>query len=241
MESTTVDTNATELATQAPTRRDRLMRLALAAIVALMIVAAAWFVGDRQGWTSIGSGGANAQLLPKVGEPAPELVTLHEDGTPMILSQLRGEPVWINFWGSWCPPCRTEMPDIQRAYDTLAPQGLNVLSISMREDPAKAIAYRDQVGATFPVYIDPSYLSSYIDPEKNPDLAAQMQKMHADWQVNNFPTHIFIDADGIVQRVVIAQMTYDEAVGYGQELLNLQGRLGEPMLAERTRFPAAIT
>lgn len=205
-----------------PSRGQRMARLALAAAVALAIIATAWFVGDRQGWSDIGSGGSNAQLLPKVGEMAPELVTLREDGTPMMLSQLRGEPVWINFWGSWCAPCRTEMPDIQRAYETLAPEGLNILSISMREDPSKAIAYRDQVGATFPVYIDPSYISSYIDAEKNPDLAAQMSKMHADWQVYNFPTHIFIDADGIVQRVVIAQMTYDEAVDYGQQVMGLE-------------------
>ena len=97
----------------------------------------------------------------------------------------------------------------------------------MREDPSKAIAYRDQVGATFPVYIDPSYLSSYIDPERNPDLAAQMSRMHADWQVNNFPTHIFIDANGVVQRVILSQMTYDEAVQYGEEVMNLQAKLEE--------------
>lgn len=219
----------------APSGTQRWMRLALAGAVALAIIALAWVVGDRQGWSTIGTGGSNAQLLPKVGEPAPELVTLREDGTPMILSQLRGQPVWINFWGSWCPPCRSEMPDIQQAYETLSPQGLNIISISMREDPAKAIAYRDQVGATFPVYIDPSYLSSYINADENPALAAQMAKMHADWQVNNFPTHIFIDADGIVRRVVISQMTYEEAVGYGQELMGLQGRIEEPPIADRTR------
>ena len=224
MEATTTDHTIRQPATPAPSRTQRWTRLALAAVVATTIVLTAWFVGDRQGWSDIGSGGANAQLLPKVGEQAPELVTLREDGTPMILSQLRGEPVWINFWGSWCPPCRSEMPEIQQAYETLAPEGLNIISISMREDPAKAIAYRDQVGATFPVYIDPSYLSSYIDPERNPDIAAQMSKMHADWQVNNFPTHIFIDADGIVQRVVLSQMTYEEAVDYGEGIMNLEAR-----------------
>jgi thiol-disulfide isomerase/thioredoxin len=209
-------------ATAEPTGRQRLARLALAAAVALAIVATAWFVGDRQGWTEIGSGGTNAQLLPKVGEVAPELVTLREDGTPMILSQLRGQPVWINFWGSWCAPCRTEMPEIQQAYETLAPEGLTVLSISMREEPAKAIAYRDQVGATFPVYIDPSYVSSFIDADANPELARQMEQMHADWQVYNFPTHVFIDADGVVQRIWIAQMTYDEAVEFGHQVMGLE-------------------
>jgi thiol-disulfide isomerase/thioredoxin len=224
MDATTTEPTAQQPATPAPSRAQRWTRLALAAVVATTIILTAWVVGDRQGWSDIGSGGSNAQLLPKVGEQAPELVTLREDGTPMILSQFRGEPVWINFWGSWCPPCRSEMPEIQQAYETLAPQGLNIISISMREDPSKAIAYRDQVGATFPVYIDPSYLSSYIDPERDPELAAQMSQMHADWQVNNFPTHVFIDENGIVQRVILSQMTYEEAVEYGEAVMNLEGR-----------------
>jgi cytochrome c biogenesis protein CcmG/thiol:disulfide interchange protein DsbE len=205
-----------------PTRAQRITRLIVAIAVALAIVLTAWFVGDRQGWSEIGTGGTNAQLLPKVGEQAPELVTLREDGTPMILSQLRGEPVWINFWGSWCAPCRTEMPEIQHAYETLAPEGLNILSISMREEPAKAISYRNQVGATFPVYIDPGYVSSFIDAEAEPELAQQMEQMHAEWQVYNFPTHIFIDADGVVQRIWIAQMTYDEALDFGREVMGLE-------------------
>jgi cytochrome c biogenesis protein CcmG, thiol:disulfide interchange protein DsbE len=204
-----------------PTRAQRIGRIVIAAVVALGIILTAWFVGEQQGWSDIGTGGSNAQLLPKVGEPAPELVTLREDGTPMVLSQLRGEPVWINFWGSWCAPCRAEMPDIQRAYETLSPQGLNILSISMQEDPAKSIAYRDQVGATFPVYIDPAYLNSFIDADANPALAEQMAQMHSDWQVFNFPTHVFIDKDGIVQAVILAQMTYDEAVEYGQLVINM--------------------
>jgi cytochrome c biogenesis protein CcmG, thiol:disulfide interchange protein DsbE len=217
-ESTPVDTSRPSTAPEL-TRSQRLTRIVIAAAVALAIIGTAWFVGERQGWSQIGTGGSNAQLLPKVGEPAPELVTLREDGTPMILSQLRGEPVWINFWGSWCPPCRAEMPDIQHAYETLAPQGLNILSISMQEEPAKAISYRDQVGATFPVYIDPAYVSSFVDAEANPELAAQMAKMHSDWQVYNFPTHIFIDENGIVQAVILSQMTYEEAVEYGEMVL----------------------
>jgi thiol-disulfide isomerase/thioredoxin len=221
MDSTTSADSPTRPGLSEPTRAQRIGRIAIAATVALTIVLTAWFVGERQGWSDIGTGGSNAQLLPKVGEPAPELVTLREDGTPMILSQLRGEPVWINFWGSWCAPCRAEMPDIQRAYETLAPKGLNVLSISMQEDPEKAIAYRNQVGATFPVYIDPAYLNSFIDAEANPALAEQMAKMHSDWQVFNFPTHIFIDADGTVQAVILAQMTHDEAVEYGEMVINM--------------------
>lgn len=128
-----------------------MLRLALVATIAVALIGAAWLVGERQGFGSIGQGGVHARVLPKVGEPVPELFTLYADGQPMLLSALKGHPVWINFWGSWCPPCRSEIPELQAAYETLAPQGVVMLGISMREDPADAIAYADRVGATFPV------------------------------------------------------------------------------------------
>jgi cytochrome c biogenesis protein CcmG, thiol:disulfide interchange protein DsbE len=197
----------------------RWTHIALALAIALSIIGAAWFVGDRQGWATIGGGGVNATLLPRVGEPAPELFTLHVDGSPVLLSQLRGQPVWINFWGSWCPPCRTEMPDIDRAYETLAPQGLTVLSVAMQEAPEDAVRYATSVGARMPIYVDPSRVAAMIDPEQQPELAAMMASMTKDWQIANFPTHVFIDADGIVRAVVLSQMTYEEALCYGEMVL----------------------
>ena len=195
-------------------------RIGLSFAILVSIVGAAWFVGERQGWTQIGGGGLNATLLPRVGEPAPELFTLRADGTPVLLSQLRGKPVWLNFWGSWCPPCRTEMPEIERAYQTLAPQGLEMLAVAMQEPISEATRYADSVGATIPIYADPRQVASIIDPEEQPELAAQLALMTQDWQIANFPTHVFIDADGIVRAIVLAQMSYEEAVGYGEMVLN---------------------
>jgi cytochrome oxidase Cu insertion factor (SCO1/SenC/PrrC family) len=95
--------------------------------VAAVIVAAALVIGGRSGWDSIGSGGINQRLLPKVGEVAPDFETEDLFGNPVRLSQFRGQPVWLMFWGSWCPPCRAEFPDIQAAYAQLEPKGLRML------------------------------------------------------------------------------------------------------------------
>jgi thiol-disulfide isomerase/thioredoxin len=173
----------------------RLLRVSLVAIVAFGIIGIAWFVGERQGWDTIGSGGVNAQILPKVGEPAPELFTLYADGRPMLLSALKGQPVWINFWGSWCPPCRSEMPELQAAYETLAPQGVVMLAISMREDPADAVAYADVSGATFPVLMDPNSVASSIDAAQYPQLAPLAESTRT-WQINNWPTLYRYDGGG---------------------------------------------
>lgn len=190
---------------------------ALAIIV--VIVGATWWLGERNGWADIGTGGNNARLLPKVGDEAPEFFTLRENGEPMELSQFRGQPVWLNFWGSWCAPCRAEMPEFISAYDTLTEEGVVVLAVSVGESPEQAIRYRNLVGGNFPVYIDPTFISLFIDAEAHPERAAQYESMRNDWQILNFPTHVFIDADGIVQQIVLAQMTEDEMLASARALL----------------------
>lgn len=199
--------------------------LALAIIVAL--VGTTWWMGERFGWASIGTGGQNEQLLPKIGEQAPEFFTLREDGQPMLLSQFRGQPVWLNFWGSWCAPCRAEMPEFISAYDSLTQQGIVILAVSTDEAPQQAIEYRDLVGGNFPVYIDPSFINAFIDAEAHPAEAERFAAMRSDWQIRNYPTHVFIDADGVVRQIVIAQMSEDEMIETSLGLLESRSLLPE--------------
>lgn len=210
---------------QQPGQRQRLINITLALAIIVALVGTTWWLGERNGWADIGTGGANSQLLPKVGEEAPEFFTLREDGQPMLLSQFRGQPVWMNFWGSWCYPCRAEMPEFKTAYDKLTAEGMVILPISLREAPEQAISYRDLVGGNFPVYIDPAYIEAFVDSEVNPDIAAQFAGMRSDWQIKNFPTHVFIDADGIVREIVLAQMTEDEMIEASHNVMGTQSLL----------------
>ncbi len=108
------------------------------------------------------------------------------------------------------------MPELQAAYDTLHPRGVIMLGISLREDPAVAVAYANRVGATFPILADPNYLFSLFPEDQYPEI----RKLIETYQVNNFPTHIFIDRDGIVRAVVLKPMDYMTAVTYGEMILN---------------------
>ena len=76
------------------------------------------------------------------------------EGKPWTLSALHGKVVLVNFWATWCPPCRKEMPDIEALYDQFKDRGLVVLAIS-QEDAAKVKPFIAQRGFTYPVLLDP--------------------------------------------------------------------------------------
>jgi peroxiredoxin len=193
----------------------RLQQAGVVGAVALIIILGAIWIARDQGAGQLGQGGVNSALLPSVGEPAPEFMTLYADGEIMRLSELEGQPVWLNFWGAWCAPCRAEMPELQEAWQILEPQGVKMIGVSLRENPLESVAYADLVGATFPIAADPNFLAAVADPDAFPDLFETAET----WEIRNFPTHVFIDADGIVQSVILSQMDTETAVAEGEALL----------------------
>ena len=182
------------------TRRNQVI---VGVVCLVVILVAAAFVGGNSGWDSIGQGGINRTLLPKVGDPAPDFTTEDVFGNPVSLSQFKGQPVWLMFWGSWCPPCRAEFPDLQAAYAKLEPKGLRMLGVSLRESPVDAAAYAGRNGATFLVLSDPD--------EKDTGAA---------YPILNFPTHIFIDKDGIVRAVILEDMDEEQAIAAASTILD---------------------
>jgi peroxiredoxin len=177
-------------------------RVALGLGLASAIVAGAWYVGGQSGFDQIGRGGANQDLLPKVGEQAPNFAAVSLTGQVVTLSEFHGRPVWLNFWGSWCPPCRAEMPDIQAAYEELAPKGLVLLAVSLGDAPEQAASFAAKNKVTFTVLLDP-----------NRTLTS------AAYPIYNFPTHIFIDGTGTVRKIVLSEMSTDQAIANAGTIL----------------------
>jgi len=135
-------------------------------------------------------GGTSSTTLvegSQVGDLAPDFQLQNLNGELVSLSELRGRPVMLNFWATWCPPCRAEMPYIQAIYEawTGKSPGVIVLGINMRESPSKVREFMQSNNLSFPVL---------LDIEKN---------ISTKYNVSAIPTTFFIDADGIIQAMKV--------------------------------------
>ena len=91
---------------------------------------------------------------PLVGSPAPEIVLKDLRGRDVKLSDLRGKVVLVNFWATWCKPCKEEMPAMQASYDKLRDKGFVVLAVNELEDTARVAEHIRTHGHTFEVVMD---------------------------------------------------------------------------------------
>ena len=101
-----------------------------------------------QGWAD-GSKGP-----PEVGAPLADFRLPDLQGRQVSLSEQRGKVVIVNFWATWCVPCRAEMPEIVRAYERYESSGLTVLAINLQEDPPEVESFVRQYATSFPVLLD---------------------------------------------------------------------------------------
>lgn len=127
---------------------------------------------------------------PQVGALAPDFELADVNTGKMVkLSALRGRPVWLNYFATWCPPCKAELPDIKRAYAQHKEEGLAIVGIDMREEPAlvKAFISANSYDWTFVVDSDGKVTNSYF--------------------VYGIPTHIFINKDGVIKAVSVGGLT----------------------------------
>ncbi|GGF25432.1 hypothetical protein GCM10010954_25420 [Halobacillus andaensis] len=125
------------------------------------------------------------------GQQAPEFTLETLDGEEAQLSDYRGQKVMVNFWATWCPPCRAEMPDMEKFHQN---EDVQVLAINLSETESsigEVEEFADEFDLSFPILKD----------EKS-EVAAQ-------YEVNPVPTSVFIDEDGKIQSVMMGAMNYD--------------------------------
>ena len=130
----------------------------------------------------------------KVGNLAPDFQLQDLDGETVSLSGLRGSPVMLNFWASWCGPCRAEMPYIQQIYDEWQDKGLVLLTINLRESASTARQFMQSNNLSFPVLLD-----------TNGNVAQK-------YNVSGIPATFFIDKDGIIQARKVGSLSSKQQI-----------------------------
>ena len=142
-------------------------------------------------WGRVPSGHETAALppAPAIGHPAPAFTLPMLTGEELALADLRGQPVVLNFWASWCGPCRAEMPELQRLHERLGEAGVAVLGVNQGERPETAAAFMQALALDFPVALD------------------QRTGVSQQYLVNSLPTTFFIDRNGVIRNTFIGPMT----------------------------------
>ena len=143
-----------------------------------------------------GTGAAPAAPAPVVGAPAPDFALKDLAGNTVKLSDFAGQPVLINFWATWCGPCRAEMPAIEDRYKTYANSGFVVLAVDV-DEPAEVVEpYVKELGLTFPILLD---------------TGASVTELY---RVLGFPTSFWINAEGVIVAQHTGPMFEDQLDNY---------------------------
>jgi thiol-disulfide isomerase/thioredoxin len=192
-------------------------------VVVAAIVGAIWYIESNGlpfvegGSSPTGRGDYGPVALPPERNPtdrdpspekeraAPDFLLETLDGGTLRLSDLQGKAVLVNFWATWCQPCRSELPHLVAAYNRYRQEGLEIVAVNLQEDEDTIAGFVEEFGMQFPVVID-----------RSGDVADK-------FRVIGIPTSFFIDRSGVVRTIYTGPFV-------GQQ--SRQG-IGESDLAQR--------
>lgn len=141
------------------------------------------------------------QIQPQPGDIAPDFSLETFDGQPLKLSDLRGRIVVINFWASWCAPCRTEAPELQAIWEDYGARGVVVIGVNWLDAERDARAFMDEFGMTYP---------------NAPDTGETVGRMY---RITGAPENFVIDQNGVVVQTIAGPTTYDSLTTMLDDLL----------------------
>jgi len=132
-----------------------------------------------------------APAVRVVGKPAPDFALQDTQGRTWRLSELRGKVVFVNFWATWCPPCRAEMPSMQALAHSLPPKDFQMLAILSNDRAEAALRLATSVGFTAPILLDPENIASRA------------------YGLTGVPESYIVDRNGILREAIIGGWDWD--------------------------------
>lgn len=158
-------------------------------LVLLALVGAVWIWANRLPADEAAAGSAGGlPPAPAIGHPAPDFTLTGVTGEPVTLAALRGQPVVLNFWATWCPPCRAELPELQAASERLQGQ-VAIVGVNQAEDAERVRTFVMDLGLTFTMPLD------------------ERGQVSRAYNVRSLPTTFFIDRTGVIRRIQSGALT----------------------------------
>lgn len=175
------DPNA-ESTTDAPARNDSNLAAIAILVLAGAIALFAW------AWTNT-QGDATSGANVRVGREAPDFELPDLDGSRVALSDFRGDVVLINFWATWCPPCRVEMPEMEAVYRAHGDEGFEILGVDQREPRDLVAGFVNERGFSWTFLLDEDF------------------DVSREYGATSIPRSILVDRDGTVVHVWSGTLT----------------------------------
>ncbi len=141
----------------------------------------------------VGKNPTDKSPVAEVGRAGPDFLLETPQGGTLRLSDLQGQPVLLNFWASWCGPCRAEMPELVAAYEQHRTQGLVIVAVNLQEPNGTVLDFADEFGMTFPIVID-----------RDGELA---DAWRLGGPIEGIPTSYFVDPTGVIRELFYGPMT----------------------------------
>lgn len=135
-----------------------------------------------------------------IGKPAPDFALVDRAGKTWTLSELRGQVVFVNFWATWCPPCREEMPAMQRLYTAMPKDKFKMLAILNNDKPAVADNFAAKLGITIPI----------LDDQNN--------RVGPKYGLTGLPETFIVDKQGVLRAKFIGPANWDSP-GFQQRMM----------------------
>jgi peroxiredoxin len=137
------------------------------------------------------AGCGEGPLVAEVGSPAPDFTLADTKGKIWRLSELKGQVVFINFWATWCPPCREEMPSMQRLLEKLPPDKFKMLAVLYNDAPSMAETFASKLQLTMPILVD------------------QNSGVGGSYGLTGVPETFIVDKQGILRQKFIGPAQWD--------------------------------
>jgi len=152
--------------------------------ILILIAGLAWIFFSMD---NTGTSTAGAISAPQKGFLAPDFTLQTTDQQTITLSELKGQAVLVNIWATWCPPCRAEMPAIEKLYLEYKDQDFVVLGLkaTVQDNQTTIIPFIKEYNLTFPILLD------------------ELGEVSRAYQIHSLPTSFFINRDGTINEVVV--------------------------------------